>query len=68
MVRDGVILSSRRATYVTPPGHGFAPGAVGRHHQGALLGLVAAALADAGVGARDIDGVAFTRGETLACA
>lgn len=25
VVRDGVILSNRRATYVTPPGHGEAP-------------------------------------------
>ncbi|XP_061211608.1 tRNA N6-adenosine threonylcarbamoyltransferase-like [Neopsephotus bourkii] len=65
VVRDGVILSSRRATYVTPPGQGFAPGPVGRHHQGALLGLVAAAMADAGAGPRDLDGIAFTRGPGL---
>ncbi|XP_057252496.1 tRNA N6-adenosine threonylcarbamoyltransferase, partial [Pezoporus wallicus] len=65
VVRDGVILSSRRATYVTPPGQGFAPGPVGRHHQGALLDLVTAAMADAGAGPRDLDGIAFTRGPGL---
>ncbi|XP_074787145.1 tRNA N6-adenosine threonylcarbamoyltransferase isoform X2 [Athene noctua] len=62
VVRDGVILSNRRATYVTPPGHGFAPGPTGRHHRGAVLGLVAAALSDAGTRPRDLDAVAFTRG------
>lgn len=62
VVRDGVILSNRRATYVTPPGHGFAPGPTGRHHRGALLGLVADALADARLRPCDLDAVAFTRG------
>ncbi|XP_054664495.1 tRNA N6-adenosine threonylcarbamoyltransferase isoform X2 [Grus americana] len=62
VVRDGVILSNCRATYVTPPGHGFAPGPTGRHHRARLLGLVAAALRDAGLRPRDIDAVAFTRG------
>ncbi|XP_068280629.1 tRNA N6-adenosine threonylcarbamoyltransferase [Nyctibius grandis] len=62
VVRDGVILSNRRATYVTPPGHGFAPGPTARHHRGALLGLVAAALSDAGLRPQHLDAVAFTRG------
>ncbi|XP_071885826.1 tRNA N6-adenosine threonylcarbamoyltransferase isoform X2 [Anas platyrhynchos] len=62
LVRDGRVLSNRRATYVTPPGHGFAPGPTGRHHRGAVLGLVADALREAGLGPRDIDAVAFTRG------
>ncbi|KAM6114498.1 LOW QUALITY PROTEIN: tRNA N6-adenosine threonylcarbamoyltransferase [Phoenicopterus ruber ruber] len=62
VVRDGIILSNRRATYVTPPGHGFAHGDGGRHHREALLGLVADALADARLRPRDLDTVAFTRG------
>ncbi|XP_039578399.1 probable tRNA N6-adenosine threonylcarbamoyltransferase [Passer montanus] len=62
VVRDGAVLSNRRATYVTPPGHGFAPGPTGRHHRAALLGLVRAALSEAGLGPEDIDGVAFTKG------
>ncbi|XP_075597478.1 tRNA N6-adenosine threonylcarbamoyltransferase isoform X2 [Balearica regulorum gibbericeps] len=62
VVRDGVILSNCRATYVTPPGHGFAPGPTGRHHRRKLLGLVGAALRDAGLRPRDLDAVAFTRG------
>ncbi|XP_039241941.1 probable tRNA N6-adenosine threonylcarbamoyltransferase [Pipra filicauda] len=62
VVRDGAVLSNRRATYVTPPGHGFAPGPTGRHHRERLLGLVGAALRDAGVGPAELDGVAFTKG------
>lgn len=62
VVRDGVILSNRRATYVTPPGHGFAPGPTGRHHRGAVLGLVADALADARLRPSDLDAIAFTKG------
>ncbi|KAM9251685.1 tRNA N6-adenosine threonylcarbamoyltransferase [Cariama cristata] len=65
VVRDGVILSNRRATYVTPPGHGFAPGPTSRHHRGAVLGLVADALADAQLRPADLDAVAFTRGPGL---
>uniref|UniRef100_A0A8V0WZH1 Gcp-like domain-containing protein n=1 Tax=Gallus gallus TaxID=9031 RepID=A0A8V0WZH1_CHICK len=62
VVRDGRVLSNRRATYVTPPGHGFAPGPVSRHHREKLLGLVEAALGDAGLRPADIDGIAFTKG------
>ncbi|XP_015705932.2 probable tRNA N6-adenosine threonylcarbamoyltransferase, partial [Coturnix japonica] len=62
IVRDGEVLSNRRATYVTPPGHGFAPGPVSRHHRAAILGLIEEALRDAGMGPKDIDGVAFTKG------
>lgn len=62
IVRDGEVLSNRRATYVTPPGHGFAPGPVSRHHRAAILGLIEDALRDAGMGPKDIDGVAFTKG------
>ncbi|KAM6289272.1 tRNA N6-adenosine threonylcarbamoyltransferase-like [Aegotheles albertisi] len=62
VVRDGVILSNRRATFVTPPGHGFAPGPTGRHHRGVLLGLVGEALSQAGLSPGDLHGIAFTRG------
>uniref|UniRef100_A0A8C3NF83 N(6)-L-threonylcarbamoyladenine synthase n=1 Tax=Geospiza parvula TaxID=87175 RepID=A0A8C3NF83_GEOPR len=62
VVRDGAVLSNRRATYVTPPGHGFAPGPTGRHHRAVVLGLVRAALSEAGLQPRDLDGVAFTKG------
>ncbi|XP_068777973.1 tRNA N6-adenosine threonylcarbamoyltransferase isoform X1 [Struthio camelus] len=62
LVRDGAVLSNPRATYVTAPGHGFAPGAAARHHRRRLPGLVAAALREAGLRAADVDAVAFTRG------
>ncbi|XP_065509102.1 tRNA N6-adenosine threonylcarbamoyltransferase [Caloenas nicobarica] len=62
VVRDGVILSNARATYVTPPGHGFAPGPAGRHHRQELLGLLGRALGHARTRPQDLDGVAFTRG------
>lgn len=42
---------------------GFAPGPTGRHHRAVLLGLVRSALREAGVEPRDLDGVAFTKGE-----
>uniref|UniRef100_A0A8C3UXK3 N(6)-L-threonylcarbamoyladenine synthase n=1 Tax=Catharus ustulatus TaxID=91951 RepID=A0A8C3UXK3_CATUS len=62
VVRDGAVLSNCRATYVTPPGQGFAPGPTGRHHRAVLLGLIRDALREAGVEPRDLDGVAFTKG------
>ncbi|XP_071657488.1 tRNA N6-adenosine threonylcarbamoyltransferase isoform X3 [Patagioenas fasciata] len=62
VVRDGVILSSARATYVTPPGHGFAPGPAGRHHRRALLALVGDALGHARTRPQDLDAIAFTKG------
>ncbi|XP_048785912.1 tRNA N6-adenosine threonylcarbamoyltransferase isoform X1 [Lagopus muta] len=62
VIRDGRVLSNQRATFVTPPGQGFAPGPVSRHHRQKLLGLVEAALNEAGLRGADIDGVAFTKG------
>ncbi|XP_069735256.1 tRNA N6-adenosine threonylcarbamoyltransferase isoform X3 [Phaenicophaeus curvirostris] len=62
IVRDGRILSNRRETFVTPPGSGFAPGPTGRHHRRVLLDLISGALSDAGLGPRDLDAIAFTRG------
>ncbi|XP_031466256.1 probable tRNA N6-adenosine threonylcarbamoyltransferase [Phasianus colchicus] len=62
VVRDGQVLSNQRATYVTPPGQGFAPGPVSRHHRAKLLDLVEAALKEAGLRGGDVDAVAFTKG------
>ncbi|NWS65078.1 OSGEP threonylcarbamoyltransferase, partial [Chunga burmeisteri] len=50
-------------TELLPPG--FAPGPTSRHHRGAVLGLVADALADAQLRPSDLDAVAFTRGPGL---
>ncbi|XP_064359395.1 tRNA N6-adenosine threonylcarbamoyltransferase isoform X1 [Dromaius novaehollandiae] len=62
LVRDGQVLSNPRATYVTAPGQGFAPGGAARHHRRRVLGLVAAALREAGLRPHHVDAVAFTRG------
>lgn len=33
IMRDGVVLSNPRRTYITPPGQGFIPQETARHHQ-----------------------------------
>ena len=33
IVRDGVVLSNPRHTYITPPGEGFLPRETAKHHR-----------------------------------
>lgn len=40
IVRDGVVLSNPRATYVTPPGTGFQPGPTAKHHRAKILEIL----------------------------
>lgn len=62
IVRDGVVLSNPRRTYITPPGQGFLPGDTARHHRAVVLTVLKEALEEAGVKPEDIDCVAFTKG------
>ena len=56
------ILSNPRKTYITRPGQGFLPRETAWHHQRHISALVRAALAEAGLGPRDISVICFTRG------
>lgn len=57
-----VILSNPRKTYVSRPGHGFLPRETAFHHQAHIAGLVRAALVHAGLTARDVHLICFTKG------
>ncbi|GAA57647.1 O-sialoglycoprotein endopeptidase [Clonorchis sinensis] len=62
VVRDGVVLSNPRVTYVTPPGEGFQPTETARHHQTHIISLVSRALREANIGAEELDAIAYTKG------
>ncbi|KAJ1634341.1 putative o-sialoglycoprotein endopeptidase [Pavlovales sp. CCMP2436] len=59
---DGAILSNPRKTFITPPGQGFLPRETAVHHQGEVVALVVAALAEANVTMAQIDIVCYTKG------
>ena len=44
VVKDGVVLSNVRHTYITPPGEGFRPRDTAIHHQQHILGVLKEAL------------------------
>ncbi|KAJ1458937.1 glycoprotease, partial [Pelagophyceae sp. CCMP2097] len=60
--RDYEILSNPRRTYVTPAGSGFRPKETAEHHQLHVIPLVQQALREAGLAAKDVDVVCYTRG------
>lgn len=62
IVKDGVVLSNPRKTYITPPGEGFKPADTARHHNSVILDLIDAALNDAKLNHSDIDIVCYTKG------
>ncbi|MBN3278461.1 OSGEP threonylcarbamoyltransferase, partial [Polyodon spathula] len=62
IVRDGVVLSNPRHTYITPPGQGFLPSETAKHHRACVLSVLKEALLQAGIQPADIDCVAFTKG------
>lgn len=61
VVRDGVVLSNPRITYITPPGEGFQPTETARHHQTHVVALVQRALKEANVQPEQLDAIAFTK-------
>ena len=62
IVKDGVVLSNVRHTYVAPPGEGFLPRDTAKHHQKHILDVLRRALDEAKVTPEDIDCVCFTKG------
>jgi N6-L-threonylcarbamoyladenine synthase len=62
IVRDGVVLSNPRRTYITPPGEGFKPSDTAKHHNSVILDLIEQALEEAGIKHSDIDIVSYTKG------
>eukprot|EP00128_Syssomonas_multiformis_P000486 Colp12_sorted_trinity150504_noHs@24679 len=62
IVKDGVVLSNPRHTYITPPGQGFLPKDTALHHRKHVIPLIKQALAEANLTVKDIDVVCFTKG------
>lgn len=62
VVRDGVVLSNARHTYIPPPGEGFLPRDTAKHHQKHVLEVLRRALDEAGVKPEEISCVCFTKG------
>lgn len=49
IIKDGVVLSNPRKTYITPPGEGFMPKETARHHREKVLEVLKLALEQAKV-------------------
>lgn len=62
IIKDGVVLSNPRHTYITPPGQGFLPRDTAKHHQEVVLDVLHQALKQAQVKPKDIDVVCYTKG------
>lgn len=62
IVKDEVILSNLRRTYVPPSGEGFIPAKAAEHHRDNILQLIEDSLRESGVGMEEIDVFAYTRG------
>lgn len=63
---QGHILANVRKTHITPPGTGFLPKETAKHHQEHIIGLVHAALAEAGLTLNQIDVICYTKGPGMA--
>lgn len=62
VIKDGVVLSNPRKTYVTPPGEGFMPKETAEHHRDKIIEVLNLALKQANVLPKDIDVVCYTKG------
>ena len=62
IIKDGVVLSNPRHTYITPPGQGFLPRDTAIHHQQHALDILQQALDEANIKPHEIDCVCFTKG------
>ncbi|XP_033646728.1 probable tRNA N6-adenosine threonylcarbamoyltransferase [Asterias rubens] len=66
IVRDGVVLSNPRHTFISPPGHGFMPRETARHHQAHAMDILKRCMEEAGLTPSDIDCVCYTKGPGMA--
>lgn len=66
IVRDGVVLSNCRQTYITPPGEGFLPRETAQHHRSVILAVLSQALQEAALMPEQIDIVCYTKGPGMA--
>lgn len=62
IIKDGVVLSNVRRTYITPPGEGFLPKETAEHHRANVLKVLKESLTQAAVNPKDIDVVCYTKG------
>lgn len=62
---DGNILADARARYAPPKGMGIEPFSAAEHHSKKAINVLREALSEAGLGIRDIDVIAFSRGPGL---
>lgn len=62
---DGSLLSDAKSVYVPPAGRGIHPREAAQHHSLIADAIIRKSLAEAGVGARDLDGVAVALGPGL---
>jgi N6-L-threonylcarbamoyladenine synthase len=62
IIRDEIVLSNPRHTFISPPGHGFMPSETAKHHKAHILSLTKQALDEAKITPDDIDAIAFTKG------
>ncbi|KAL9976140.1 hypothetical protein ACROYT_G013396 [Oculina patagonica] len=62
IVKDGVVLSNVRTTYITPPGQGFLPRDTAKHHRENVIDILRRSLKEANVKPQEIDCVCYTKG------
>lgn len=62
VMKDGVVLSNPRDTYITPPGQGFLPRDTAKHHQAVVIDVLHKALKQANIQPQDVDVICYTKG------
>ncbi|CAG9768108.1 unnamed protein product [Ceutorhynchus assimilis] len=62
VIKDGVVLSNPRETFISPPGEGFMPKETAEHHRQKVLQVLKLALEQAKVTHSDIDVICYTKG------
>ncbi|OJD31580.1 o-sialoglycoprotein endopeptidase [Diplodia corticola] len=60
--KEPIVLANLRHTYNSPPGEGFLPKDVAKHHRAWVVRLVKQAMRQAGVTVDDLDCICYTKG------
>lgn len=66
VVKDDVILSNIRATFIPETGHGFEPGETAAHHRSNIINLIKRAMNNAELGMSSLDLICMTKGPGMA--